>query len=223
MDIATETIDRLHSTAHSHHRIIVAEIMGHRAGWLTLGSGIAGGADVILIPEIPYDVEKISAAIKLRSKHGTNFSIVAVAEGAMSRDDAHALFAAEKKLERAKTLHDKKEAKMELASLEVRHQGNTLRLAKQLEELTHLESRVTILGYVQRGGTPSAADRILATRLGSACGDLINEEHFGVMVAARGDGTEPVPLEKVAGKRKVVPPDHTWLQTARHVGTCLGD
>jgi 6-phosphofructokinase 1 len=112
---------------------------------------------------------------------------------------------------------------MELASLEVRHQGNTLRLAKQLEELTHLESRVTILGYVQRGGTPSAADRILATRLGSACGDLINEEHFGVMVAARGDGTEPVPLEKVAGKRKVVPPDHTWLQTARHVGTCLGD
>ena len=223
MDIATETIDRLHSTAHSHHRIIVAEIMGHRAGWLTLGSGIAGGADVILIPEIPYDVEKISEAIKLRSKHGTNFSIVAVAEGAMSRDDARAMFAAEKKLERAKTLHDKKEAKMELASLEVRHQGNTLRLAKQLEELTHLESRVTILGYVQRGGTPSAADRILATRLGSACGDLIHEEHFGVMVAARGDGTEPVPLDKVAGKRKVVPPDHSWIQTARHVGTCLGE
>jgi 6-phosphofructokinase 1 len=223
MDIATETIDRLHSTAHSHHRIIVAEIMGHRAGWLTLGSGIAGGADVILIPEIPYDVEKISDAIKRRSRNGTNFSIVAVAEGAMSRDDARAFDAAEKKLERAKTLHDKKEAKMEVASLEVRHQGNTMRLAKQLEELTHLESRVTILGYVQRGGTPSAADRILATRLGSACGDLIHEEHFGVMVAARGDGTEPVPLEKVAGKRKCLPPDHSWVQTARHVGTCMGD
>jgi len=223
MDIATETIDRLHSTAHSHHRIIVAEIMGHRAGWLTLGSGIAGGADVILIPEIPYDVEKISDAIKRRSRNGTNFSIVAVAEGAMSRDDGRAFDAAEKKLERAKTLHDKKEAKMEIAALEVRHQGNTLRLAKQLEELTHLESRVTILGYVQRGGTPSAADRILATRLGSACGDLIHEEHFGVMVAARGDGTDPVPLEKVAGKRKCVPIDHTWVQTARHVGTCLGD
>ena len=145
MDIATETIDRLHSTAHSHHRIIVAEIMGHRAGWLTLGSGIAGGADVILIPEVPYDVEKIAEAIRLRSKHGTNFSIVAVAEGAMSRDDARAMTAAEKKLERARTLHDKKEAKGELASLEVRHTGNTLRLAKQLEELTHLESRVTIL------------------------------------------------------------------------------
>ena len=91
MDIATETIDRLHSTAHSHHRIIVAEIMGHRAGWLTLGAGIAGGADVILIPEIPYDVEKIAEAIRRRSRHGTNFSIVAVAEGAMSRDDARAL------------------------------------------------------------------------------------------------------------------------------------
>jgi 6-phosphofructokinase 1 len=223
MDIATETIDRLHSTAHSHHRIIVAEIMGHRAGWLTLGSGIAGGADAILIPEIPYDVEKIAEAVRRRSRHGTNFSIVAVAEGAMSRDDARALLAAENKLERAKNLHDKKEAKIELAALEVRHSGNTLRLAKHLEELTHLESRVTILGYVQRGGTPSAADRLLATRLGSACGDLINEGVFGVMVAARGDGTEPVPLEKVAGKRKAVPPDHQWIDTARRVGTCLGD
>src|SRR6202789_3656803 len=103
MDIATEAIDRLHSTAHSHHRIIVAEIMGHRAGWLTLGAGIAGGADAILIPEIPYDVEKIAAAIKQRSRHGTNFSIVAVAEGAVSVEDARALIAAEKKLERART------------------------------------------------------------------------------------------------------------------------
>ncbi len=223
MDIATETIDRLHSTAHSHHRIIVAEIMGHRAGWLTLGSGIAGGADVILIPEIPYDVESIAAAIKQRSRHGTNFSIVGVAEGAMSKDDARALIAAEKKLERARTLHDKKEAKIELATLDVRHQGNTMRLAKQLEDLTQLESRVTILGYVQRGGTPSAADRLLATRLGSACGDLIHEGVFGVMVAARGDGTEPVPLEKVAGKRKSVPPDPQWIDTARRVGTCMGD
>jgi 6-phosphofructokinase 1 len=223
MDIATETIDRLHSTAHSHHRIVVAEIMGHRAGWLTLGAGIAGGADVILIPEIPYDVEKIAEAIKRRSKRGTNFSIVAVAEGAMSKDDARAFSAAESKRERARTLHDKKEAKIGLAALEARHTGNTLRLAQQLEELTHLESRLTILGYVQRGGTPSPADRLLATRLGSACADLINEGVFGVMVAARGDGTEPVPLQKVAGKRKTVPPDHSWIETARHVGTSLGD
>jgi 6-phosphofructokinase len=223
LDIATETIDRLHSTAHSHHRIVVAEIMGHRAGWLTLGSGIAGGADVILIPEIPYDVASIADAIKRRSRRGTNFSIVAVAEGAMSIDDARAFAAAENKRERSRTLHDKKEAKVELAALESRHTGNTLRLARQLEELTHLESRVTILGYVQRGGTPSPADRLLATRLGSACADLINEGVFGVMVAARGDGTEPVPLEKVAGKRKIVPPNHPWVETARHVGTCLGD
>jgi 6-phosphofructokinase len=223
LDIATETIDRLHSTAHSHHRIVVAEIMGHRAGWLTLGAGIAGGADVILIPEIPYHVEKIAEAIRRRSRRGTNFSIVAVAEGAMSIDDARAFNAGEKKRERARTLHDKKEAKVELAALESRHTGNTLRLARQLEELTQLESRVTILGYVQRGGTPSPADRLLATRLGGACANLINEGVFGVMVAARGDDTEPVPLEKVAGKRKIVSPDHPWVETARHVGTCLGD
>ncbi len=222
LDIATETIDRLHSTAHSHHRIIVAEIMGHRAGWLTLGAGIAGGADVILIPEIPYNVEKIADAIRRRSRHGTNFSIVAVAEGAMSHDDARAFALAEGKIERARSQEQKRDAKREFATLEARHQGNTLRLAKQLEELTHLESRVTILGYVQRGGTPSPADRLLATRLGSACGDLIHENVFGVMVAARGDGTEPVPLEKVAGKRKVVPPNHSWIETARHVGSCLG-
>jgi 6-phosphofructokinase len=223
LDIATEAIDRLHSTAHSHHRIIVAEVMGHRAGWLTLGAGIAGGADVILIPEIPYNVEKIADAIKRRSGRGTNFSIVAVAEGAMSLDDARAFRLVENKRERARTLHDKKEAKVELAALEQRHTGNTMRLAKQLEELTHLESRVTILGYVQRGGIPSPTDRLLASRLGAACADLIHENVFGVMVAARGDGTEPVPLEKVAGKRKIVPPDHPWVEAARRVGTCLGD
>jgi phosphofructokinase-like protein len=223
LDIATEAIDRLHSTAHSHHRIIVAEVMGHRAGWLALGAGIAGGADVILIPEIPYDVHKIAEAIRRRSRRGTNFSIVAVAEGAMSVEDARAFAQAESKIQRARTQEQKREAKREWAALEARHQGNTLRLAKQLEELTRLESRVTILGYVQRGGTPSAADRLLATRLGSACADLIHEGVFGVMVAARGEGTEPVPLEKVAGKRKTVPPDHPWVLTARRVGTCLGD
>ncbi len=223
LDIATEAVDRLHSTAHSHHRIIVAEIMGHRAGWLTLGAGLAGGADVILIPEIPYDVEKIAEAIGQRSKHGSNFSIVAVAEGAMSRHDARIFASAERNLERAKTLNEKLEVKREIAALEVRHQGNTLRLARHLEELTHLESRVTILGHVQRGGTPSAADRMLATRLGTACADLIVAGKYGVMVAARGDDAEPVPLEKVAGKRKSVPPGHSWVESARRVQTCLGD
>ena len=223
LEIATEAIDRLHSTAHSHHRIIVAELMGHRAGWLALGAGLAGGADVILIPEIPYSVSSIAAAIKSRVRRGTNFSIVAVAEGARNVEDARALATAEARAARAKDPAAREAAKAEIALLETQHIGNTLRLAHQLEQLTGLESRVSILGYVQRGGTPSPVDRLLATRIGSAAADLVAAGTYGVMVAARGDGTEPVPLEQVAGKRKTVPPDHTWLETARHVGTCLGD
>src|SRR6185503_6294896 len=223
LGIATEAIDRLHSTAHSHHRIIIAEIMGHRAGWLTLGAGIAGGADVILIPEIPYDIQHVAAAIRQRSKHGTNFSIVAVAEGAMSREDAAAFAKAEEQKKNARTKTQKQRAKTELTVLNARHSGNTLRLSKQLEELTRLEARVTILGYVQRGGTPSAADRLLATRLGTMAVELINEKVFGVMVAARGDSTKPIPIAEVAGKLKQVPTDHHWIESARRVGTSLGD
>jgi 6-phosphofructokinase 1 len=223
LDIATDAIDRLHSTAHSHHRIIVVEIMGHRAGWLTLGAGIAGGADVILIPEIPYAVQSVADAIAHRVRTGSNFSIVAVAEGARDTVQAAELGAAEARKRAASTVEETAAAVADLAALEAAHAGNTLRLAAQLEALTGLESRVTILGYVQRGGTPSAADRLLATRLGSAGADLIAEGTFGVMVAARGEGTEPVPLEQVAGKRKLVPPDHSWVGAARHVGTCLGD
>jgi 6-phosphofructokinase 1 len=223
LEIATEAIDRLHSTAHSHHRIIVAELMGHRAGWLALGAGLAGGADVILIPEIPYRVSSIAAAIKRRVRRGTNFSIVAVAEGARNVEDARALAAAEARAERAKDPSAREAARAEIALLETQHIGNTLRLAHQLEQLTGLESRVSILGYIQRGGTPSPVDRLLATRLGSAAADLVAAGTFGVMVASRGDGTAAVPLEEVAGHRKTVPPDHTWIATARHVGTCLGD
>jgi ATP-dependent phosphofructokinase / diphosphate-dependent phosphofructokinase len=223
LEIATEAIDRLHSTAHSHHRIIVAEVMGHRAGWLTLGAGLAGGADVILIPEIPYRVEKIADAIRRRSRSGTNFSIVAVAEGARNVQDAAAFHAVEERLAAAKKPAEREAAKAELIALDALHAGNTLRLAAELEALTGLESRVSILGYVQRGGTPSGVDRLLATRLGSAAADLVMAGRFGVMVAARADGTEPVPLEDVAGRRKPVPMDHGWVATARHVGTCLGD
>ena len=221
--IATEAVDRLHSTAHSHHRIIVVELMGHRAGWLALGAGLAGGADVILIPEIPYAVESVAEAIRQRSRHGTNFSIVAVAEGARTAEDARAYLAAEARRQAAVTAEGKDRATAELTALEAAHAGNTLRLARELEERTGLESRVTILGYVQRGGTPSPVDRLLATRLGSAAADLLHDRQFGVMVAARGDGTAPVPLEQVAGKRRTVPPDHEWVAAARHVGTCLGD
>jgi ATP-dependent phosphofructokinase / diphosphate-dependent phosphofructokinase len=223
LEVATDAIDRLHSTAHSHHRIIVAELMGHRAGWLTLGAGLAGGADVVLIPEIPYRVSSIATAIKGRVRRGLNFSIVAVAEGARSVEDAEALAAAEARVQRAGDPTARGAAKAELGLLETQHIGNTLRLAHQLEQLTGLESRVSILGYIQRGGTPSPVDRLLATRLGSAAADLVEAGTFGVMVAARGDGTEPVPLDEVAGKRKRVPPDHPWIAAARHVGTCLGD
>ena len=141
----------------------------------------------------------------------------------MSGVDWHARQAAEQKRAAAQTETDRQAAKLELGTLDARHAGNTMRLARQLEELTGLESRVTILGYVQRGGTPSPADRLLATRLGTACADLIHKGVFGVMVAARGEGTEPVPIDEVAGKVKTVPLGHPWIESARRVGTCLGD
>jgi 6-phosphofructokinase len=223
LGVATEAIDRLHSTAHSHHRIIVVELMGHNTGWLALGAGIAGGADVILIPEIPYDVNKVADAILRRSRGGKHFSIVAVSEGALSAEDAQKLNALLEEKQNAKDKAEKEKAKARLEEFQAAHAGSTMRLAAQLEQLTGLESRVTILGYVQRGGTPSAGDRLLATRLGTAAAELIARGKSGVMVAVRNDGTEPVPLEEVVGKRRTVPPDHVWVETARRVGTCLGD
>lgn len=193
LDIATEAVDRLHSTAHSHHRIIVLEVMGHNTGWLALGAGVAGGADVILIPEIPYDLDVVAASILRRSRGGKNFSIVVVAEGAHAvSDDGDT-------------------------------DGGTMQLARELEKRTRLESRVTILGHLQRGGAPTAYDRLLATRLGTACAEFIQEERYGIMVAARGDTAVAVPLEEVVGKRRTVPLDHPWIRSARGVGTCLGD
>jgi len=223
LGIVTEVVDRLHSTAHSHHRIIVAEIMGNRAGWLALAAGIAGGADVILIPEIAYQVETVAAAIRRRRDHGTNFSIVAVAEGSMSVSDAAVYAAAKQATKATKGSPEHAQAKLNLATFNEYHAGNTLRLSKQLEKLTKLEARVTILGYLQRGGTPSAVDRLLATRLGTMCVELIQEKCFGVMVADRGGVATPVPIAEVAGNLKLIPPNHAWVQSARRVGTCLGD
>lgn len=222
LGIATEAIDRLHSTAHSHHRIILVEAMGHRAGWLALGAGVAGGADVILIPEIPYNAEKVAKAILSRNRGGKHFSIVAVAEGAVSVEDAIASEKPDKrKKKKVKTVNFR--SREEPAVSEMSHGGNTLNLAHQLEDLTRLESRVTILGYLQRGGTPSAYDRILATRLGTACASLIHEGVYGVMLAARGEKAEAIPLDQVVGKIKTVPLDHSWIESARRVGTSFGD
>jgi 6-phosphofructokinase 1 len=223
MEIATEAIDRVHSTAHSHHRIILTEIMGHRAGWLALGAGLAGGADVILIPEIPYSVEKVAATIGARTARGSSFSVIAVAEGARDTDDTADYQAAQLLARTAKTAEAARAARSHLAHVEDAQREHTFKLARQLEAATGLESRVTILGYVQRGGTPCAADRLLATRLGAAAADMVARGQFGHMVAARGEGTEAVPLAQVAGKVKVVPDDHHWVTAARQVGTGLGD
>ena len=208
LGIATEAIDRLHSTADSHHRIIVVEVMGHKAGWLALGAGIAGGADVILIPEIKYDVQKVADAITLRRKQGKTFSIVAIAEGALSNEE---VAQKENKAENESFFDDSYSA------------SHAMILAQQLERLTGLEARVTILGHLQRGGAPSAGDRLLATRLGTACAEFLNEGIYNVMVAAKGDSVKPVDIASVAGKRKTVPLDHPWIKSAKYVGTCFGD
>jgi len=223
LSIATDAIDRLHSTAHSHHRIIVVEIMGHNTGWLGLGAGMAGGADVILIPEIPYDVKQIAEAIRKRRQRGKNFSIVAVSEGALSQEDAKELAELQEKKQATKDEKKQKKLLTALDAFQANHATNTLRLSGQLEALTGLESRLTILGHLQRGGTPTAADRILATRLGTACTAAIKEKRFGCMVAVKGESTELVELAEVVGKRKVVPLDHPWIRAALETGTCLGD
>ena len=187
---------------------------------------IAGGADLILIPEVPFTIEDVCDVIRKRHARGKNFSIVAIAEGAISLEEAGDARAAQQKLQEAIDSEDKKarkKAKEAIRKMEAGRGDHTLKLAHQLEERTGLESRPTILGHLQRGGTPSAADRLLATRLGTACADLINEGVSGVMVAARGEGAEAMPLEKVAGRKKLVPPEHPWVVSARRVGTNLGD
>ncbi len=235
MTIAAEAIDRLHSTAESHHRVIVVEIMGHNAGWLALGAGIAGGADVILIPEIPYSIEKVAEAVLRRSHSGKRFSIVAMSEGAISIEEARAREEAARQASEEAKSGDKKGKKDNKKKKEGASDDATpaepvgpfssvsLRLAQQLERLTGLESRVTALGHLQRGGGPSPADRLLATRLGTSCARLVEQGVFGVMVAVKGDRCEPVPLEEVAGRRRIVPLDHPWIESARLVGTCFGD
>ena len=222
LSIATDAIDRLHSTAHSHHRIIVVEVMGHNAGWLALGAGIAGGAHVVLIPEIPYNITNVANAIRKRSRYGKNFSIVVVAEGAMSQEDAKILKSNEKSIIKVKNKKEKSVLKEQLKQFKSQQHDNTRHFTEQLESLTGLESRITTLGHLQRGGTPSATDRLLATRLGTACAYMIKKDEYGVMMAVKGEQVLPVKLESVVGKRKTVPLDHSWIETANQVGICLG-
>jgi len=188
VDIATEAIDRLHTTANSHKRVMVIELMGHHAGWITLHSGIAGGGDVILLPELNFSLDNVCNCLMERSKIGKPYSIVVVAEG----------------IEKPK--------KKSAASY----------IGKKIQKMTGLETRETILGYIQRGGTPSPQDRILATRYGAHAAELIYRGDFGTMVSLKNDVITSVPLAEVGGKLRLVNPDHYLIDQGRSMGVCFG-
>ena len=205
MDIATDVIDRIHTTATSHGRVFIVEVMGHKVGWLTLYAGIAGGADVILLPEIPYDIKCVAAEIERREQAGKRFSILAVAEGALSVDEANM----------------KKKA-FKAARAEMKYPSISYRIAEELAEVCGNEIRVTVPGHFQRGGSPCPYDRVLSTRFGTAAAQLIKKEKYGCMVALQHGSIVPVPLADVAGKLKAVPTDCEEIQCAREMGICFG-
>ena len=246
MTVAAEAVDRLHTTATSHHRIIVCEVMGHKAGWLALGAGIAGGADVILVPELPYRLEVVGEFLRERRRSGKRFSIVVVAEGAKSVEEIAALEKEQKRGPKSKAVKKKvknsgnggngwgdetrdglpvvvRRVENELLAYHVVQEPMASRIARQLQDLTGTEARVTSLGHVQRGGIPTPFDRMLCTRMGTRAAELLAEGTYNVMVAYRGSRCEPVPLEEVAGFRKTIPEDHPAVTSARLVGTCFGD
>lgn len=219
MYIATEAIDRLHTTASSHHRVMVVDIMGHNAGWLALGAGIAGGADVILIPEIPYDLELVGRSLLDRMKQGKRFSIVAVAEGALSKEDA----ARRDEILREREARREKKKPKGAKSTEHTKEPVSAILAEHIENVTGLETRVVSLGHLQRGGIPTPTDRLLCTKFGTAAAAAALRGQFGVMIAKRGQEYVALPLEEVVNRKRTVPLDHPWIEAARAVGTCLGD
>ncbi len=185
--IATEALDRLHTTAESHHRVIILEVMGRYTGWIALEAGLAGGADVILIPEKPFDIDEICECIRQRQKRGRNFSLIIVAEGAKPQGGVEIVYS---------------ESLDEFGH--IRLGGVGYYLGKEIEKVLGIETRVVVLGHVQRGGTPTAFDRILATRFGVAAIDLVHERKFDRMVAIKGNKIVSVPLGEVVGKRKTV-------------------
>ncbi len=205
VDIATNVIDSIHTTATSHGRVFVVELMGHSAGWLTLYAGVAGGADIILLPELPFDIKAVSEAIRRRNEQNKRFSIIAVAEGAVTTDMARL---SKKDLARYRSTCP--------------HPSIAYELAAALGQKAGQEVRVTIPGHYQRGGQPSPYDRILATRFGTAAADLIRQGRFGVMVGMQSDHVVPVPLADVAGKLKLVPPESPVIASARSLGTSFG-
>lgn len=208
VNVATKAIDQIHTTAASHSRVFIVEVMGHKVGALTLHAGIAGGADIILIPEIPYDIKKIVEAIKRRGKRGAGFTILAVAEGAISKEDAKL-----SKKEYAKRL-EKRKKKFPSVSYEI---------ADQIFQETGIECRVTVPGHTQRGGEPCAFDRVLSTRLGVGAAKAIMDEEYGVMIAIIDDKIKRVPLGDVAGKLKMVSEKDQTVKAAKAIGISFGD
>ena len=206
VDIATEVIDRIHTTATSHGRCMVIEIMGNKAGWLTLYSGVAGGADVILLPEIPYDINRVAETVEARANSKKPFSILAVAEGAMSVEESKM---------------KKKEREAYRASLP--YDCISKRIAAQLQELVGVEARSVVPGHIQRGGSPSAYDRVLSTQFGVHAAQLIRDEHYGVTVALKGNKIVHNDLKDIAGVPKPVPMDDPVVVTARNMGINMGD
>jgi len=206
VDTATEAIDKLHSTAESHHRVMILEVMGRYAGWIAIESGIAGGADVILIPEIPYDIKKVCDKILERKAEGKHFSIVVVAEGAKPVDGEMVV------------------SKIDERSPDpIKLGGVGSMVATEIEKITGIETRVTVLGHLQRGGRPNPFDRILSTRYGVKAVELVSEEKYGMMVSLQGDAITAVSLEDAVGKLKTVPSDGELVRIAKSVGVCFGD
>ena len=206
VDIATDTIDRIHTTATSHSRVFIVEVMGHKVGWVTLHAGIAGGADIILLPEIPYDMDVIAEAIDKRAKSGKKFTIIAVAEGAISKEDA--------KLSK-KELKDK-QAKKKYPSV-------AYEMAEKVQKRTQQEVRIAIPGHTQRGGSPCPFDRVLSTRLGAEAARAILDENYGCMMSVKNDKIVRVPLSEVAGKLKYVDPKSEIIRQAKITGISFGD
>ena len=206
VNIATDAIDCIHTTASSHNRVFVVEVMGHKVGWLTLHAGIAGGADIILLPEIPYDIDKVVEAINRRANAGKGFTILAVAEGAISKKDA--------KL-------SKKELKEKMKNY--KYPSVSYELADEIFKKTGIEVRVTVPGHTQRGGSPCPYDRVLSTRLGAEAAKLILNNDYGYMVGIVNNKVKKVPLADVAGKLKMVDPDHQLIKEAKLIGISFGD
>lgn len=206
INLATQTIDCIHTTAASHGRVFIIEIMGHKVGWLTLHAGIAGGADIILLPEIPYDISIVAEAVKKREREGKRFSIIAVAEGAISKEQAEM---------------SKKDYRKYVESR--KYPSVAYEIGDQIAALTGQEVRVAVPGHMQRGGEPCAYDRVLSTRLGAAAAKMIIDGEFGYLVGMKNNEITKVPLEDVAGKLKMVSPDCSMVKEAKLLGISFGD